>query len=335
MYQCRFELIIVTTGMVAVYLLHRTNGQLTTTTTVQSAYSNHRYYQQNDDTADYQQQSPPYYRSQFDYVQPLTQQNGFTPMKTTKLLHHQHNNTIRGIRPVKLNRRQHVANTNDWRRRSDYPHHIDYHENYDDAGGHYDVHHYTAPIVRPVRYHHHVPYYADAPSPKFDITHLGLLAIFKLILLKIKAFGLFKLLLLIILKFPIIVFTLGFKFLIILKLIKLVKLLTLPALIPLIIIAILPLIIFLPLLLAPLLPLVLLPLLLPLLLMLPVPVLTPATGKRRRRRSSSDVAAGRGVQDDVLHLVRRVLESEQCIERVACQLASNAQAKDYAPYIAW
>lgn len=181
----------------------------------------------------------------------------------------------------------------------------------------------------------------DRPASRFDFPSFGTLAIIKLVLLKILSFGVFKLLTLLLLKLPIVFFLLGFKFLIILKLIKLVKLLTIPIIIPFILIILAPILLvlfflLLPLLLAPLLPLILIPILLPLLLALPVPVLAPA-GRRRRRQADTGLQdiQSRSVQDDVLYLIRRVLESEQCIERVACQLATNKQSQGFSDYVAW
>lgn len=181
----------------------------------------------------------------------------------------------------------------------------------------------------------------DRPASRFDFPSIGTLAIIKLVILKILSFGLFKLVTLLLLKLPIVLFLLGFKFLIILKLIKLVKLLTIPIIIPIILVVLAPVLLvlfflLLPLLLAPLIPLILIPILLPLLLSIPVPVLAP-TGRRRRRQAESDLQEiqSRSVQDDVLYLVRRVLESEQCIERVACQFATNKQSQGFAAYVAW
>lgn len=200
-----------------------------------------------------------------------------------------------------------------------------------------DEHGHKMHVYRSVPYARYPVY--EKPSSRFDISSIGIIAILKLILIKILSIGFFKILFLFFLKFPLIIFTLGFKFLIILKLIKLVKLLTIPIVIPIIIIIILPILIvafflvvplLLPLILAPVIPLILIPILLPLILSLPVPVLAPA-GRRRRE----DSVQSRSVQDDVLFLVRRVLESEQCIERVACQLAANKQSRGYASYVAW
>uniref|UniRef100_A0A1B6J1U7 Uncharacterized protein n=1 Tax=Homalodisca liturata TaxID=320908 RepID=A0A1B6J1U7_9HEMI len=226
------------------------------------------------------------------------------------------------------------------KRSGDY-HYMDYsqYDMEDHHWPHHAVHH--VPAVRTIPYPRY-PHY-DGPSHRFDISSIGIIAILKLIIVKILSFGFFKIIVLFLMKIPIILFTLGFKFLIILKLIKLVKLLTIPIVIPIIVVVVAPIILLalllllpllIPLILAPLIPLILIPILLPLLLSIPIPVLGPATTAGRRRRTAGSIQP-RGVQEDVLYLVRRVLESEQCIERVACQFATNKQSKGFATFVAW
>ncbi|CAB0003884.1 unnamed protein product, partial [Nesidiocoris tenuis] len=139
-----------------------------------------------------------------------------------------------------------------------------------------------------------------------DVTSLGILAIIKLLLIKIKGMGLGLLLLL---KLPIVLFTFFGKLLMFLKVAKFLKLLAVPFL----------LIGLLPLFLGPL--LFLAPLLLPLLLALPIPVLQPANnnagqaaGRRRRETYGGSGAA-----------LRSLLESDRCLERIACTLAADRE----------
>ncbi|XP_049854177.1 uncharacterized protein LOC126335208 isoform X1 [Schistocerca gregaria] len=202
-----------------------------------------------------------------------------------------------------------------------------YYEHGDDYHRHHarPVHHgyHGPPVYVPHRHHHHGDKYL-----KF-----GILALLKLILAKLKAFGLFKLLLLFIIK-PILLFKLALKFLFITKAFNA---LTLPLLLLPLLLLLLPLLL-LPLLL-PLAPLLLLPLLLPLLLLfLPVPVLTPGAGaggagRRRRRRRAAAVAPG-SASPNLLMLTRQVLEADQCLERIACQLAARRSSL-YNRFVIW
>ncbi|KAF6201656.1 hypothetical protein GE061_004049 [Apolygus lucorum] len=118
--------------------------------------------------------------------------------------------------------------------------------------------------------------------------------------------------LLLLLKLPVILFTFFGKFLLFFKVAKVLKLLALPLL----------LVGLLPLLLVPL--LLLAPLLLPLLLALPIPVLQPAAAAAGRRRRDTRR----------LMLLQGLLESERCLERVACTLAADKQPV-YTTSIAW
>lgn len=222
--------------------------------------------------------------------------------------------------------------------------------------GNMDYHQYEVDDHEPL-YHPHMPHMThmpairtthfpripmfEKPEPKLDISTLGMLALMKLGMLKMMKFGFINMILMMLFKMPMILGILGMKFMILMNLVKLAKLLTLPLILPLILLLLIPILIplfllliplLLPLILAPLIPLILIPILLPLLLLLPVPVLAPVTGRRRRQLEDS---RARSVDEDVLYLVRRVLESEQCIERVACRLAANKQSKGFTAFVAW
>ncbi|XP_014282283.1 uncharacterized protein [Halyomorpha halys] len=146
-----------------------------------------------------------------------------------------------------------------------------------------------------------------------DLTSIGIIILLaKLLFLKAKGLGIGLVLLL---KLPFVLIAFLSKLLVAIKAFKLAKFLTFALLIPFLI----------PLLLAPLL---LLPLLLPLLLLLPIPVLTPtaaaaAAGRRKREIPRS------------LHTLRAVIESESCLEKIACQMAAPRQPSFYANFIAW
>ena len=145
-----------------------------------------------------------------------------------------------------------------------------------------------------------------------DLASIGIIILLlKLLFLKAKGIGVGLILLL---KLPIVLIAFLSKLLVAIKAFKLAKVFMLPLLIPLL----------LPLLLGPLL---LLPLLLPLLLLLPIPVLgttaAPVTGRRKR-----EIPQG-------FHTLRAVIESEYCLERIACQMAASKQPSFYSSLIAW
>ncbi|XP_075231808.1 uncharacterized protein LOC142330452 [Lycorma delicatula] len=188
-----------------------------------------------------------------------------------------------------------------------------------------------------------------------DFIKILLLLILKLLLIKLKTIGFIKIVLLILLKLPVIFFGIIFKLLLFVKITNLFKLLTLPLFLPLILIILAPiLLLLLPLLLIPFAPLLLIPLLLPLLLFLPIPVLTVTTttttttttaapsGKRRRRRFISNEYNNNNnnlpyeysdSRNNELLFFRNLIESEKCLERIACKLAADRRSTLFNSYI--
>ncbi|XP_069690353.1 uncharacterized protein [Periplaneta americana] len=215
-----------------------------------------------------------------------------------------------------------------------YPHHHHHGHHH-----HHPVHHYVPPPAIYYPAHHH--------EKHDEYSKLGLLALAKIVLAKIKALGLFKIILLLLAKIPLIFLKIALKFFFLFKAVKLFKLLTFSALFPLILVPLIPLL-FLPLLLLPLAPLLLIPLALPLLLLallfLPIPVMTPmgnanrAADKKttsRRRRDAGEVWRELDASDDFLMLTRTVLESQQCLERLACKMAARQDSGTYNSFILW
>jgi hypothetical protein len=217
-----------------------------------------------------------------------------------------------------------------------YPHHHHHGHHH-----HHPIHHYPPPAI-----------YSPAHHEKHEYSKLGILAVVKIVLAKLKALGLVKVILILLAKIPLIFLKIALKFFFLFKAVKLFKLLTFSALFPLILIPLIPLLL-LPLLFLPLAPFLfipmLLPLLLPLLLLLPVPVLAGplqnarATDKKTassRRRRDADPATGRvwrqlDASHDFLSLTQRVLESQQCLERLACKMAAKHDSTTYTNVILW
>lgn len=214
---------------------------------------------------------------------------------------------------------------------------------------HHPTHHYPPPAIYYPAHSYH--------DKHEEYSKLGILAIVKIVLAKLKALGLVKIILILLAKIPLIFLKIAIKFFFLFKAVKLFKLLTFSALFPLILIPLIPLLL-LPLLFLPLAPLALIPLLLPLilpfLLMMPVPVMnnTPPdmlhnknkkTASSRRRRDAVkqvDPDTGRvwrqlDASHDFLALTQRVLESQQCLERLSCKMAAKHDSTTYTKVILW
>lgn len=201
---------------------------------------------------------------------------------------------------------------------------------------HHPIHHYPPPAI-----------YYPAHHEKHEYSKLGILAVVKIVLAKLKALGLVKIILILLAKIPLIFLKIALKFFFLFKAVKLFKLLTFSALFPLILIPLIPLLL-LPLLFLPLAPLLLIPLLLPLLLplilLLPVPVMNGVTTNAKtassRRRRDANPATGRvwrqlDASHDFLALTQQVLESQQCLERLACKMAAKHDSTTYTNVVLW
>lgn len=173
--------------------------------------------------------------------------------------------------------------------------------------------------------HHHIPvitelHHTKHAQSKLDLKKLGILALVKIGLAKLKIFGLLKVLFFILLKFKLILMLIFVKFLLFLKALKLIKALLLPFLL----LSLLPLL------------LLLLPLLLYLalpLLGLPVPVMVPSRYQHGRIGILDHISTQN--TDILLEIMDQLLNSERCVERIACQLATKKQAKLFYPVLSW
>lgn len=183
---------------------------------------------------------------------------------------------------------------------------------------------------------------------KIDWHKIGILALFKIGLAKLKAFGFLKILFLLVFKLKLFLIALFFKFLLISKLMKLFKLL----LIPLILLTILPIIgsLFSPMLVGGLIQIPM-----RILNFLTEPVLAPASAATKNSALDSAVSTSTSVSknevsstpntkrhfkrlnlfDPTLNIFRNVLESEKCVERIACRMAVVEKAGVFPVWINW
>ncbi|XP_050442508.1 uncharacterized protein LOC126846764 [Adelges cooleyi] len=177
---------------------------------------------------------------------------------------------------------------------------------------------YSEPVSQHAR---PVPIIAEIrhPSSKmgFDMGKIGMLAMIKIGLAKLKALGFVKALLLLLLKLKFFLVLLLFKFLMLLKMMKLLKLLLLPFLLSLALPLLLPLL------------LTIFPRLMRLLFLLSQPALVPNTNTNttpnpnetlQKRRSHLDPIE---LLDPNLAQIRNIVQSEKCIQRIACRLAGT------------
>lgn len=173
--------------------------------------------------------------------------------------------------------------------------------------------------------HHHIPvitelHHKKHAKSKLDLKNLGILALVKIGLAKLKIFGLLKVLFFILLKFKLFLILIFVKFLLFLKALKLIKAL----LLPFFLLSLLPLL------------LLLLPLLLYLalpLLGLPVPVMVPTRYQHGRIGLLDHISTQN--TDILLEIMEQLMNSERCVERIACQLATKKQAKLFYPVLTW
>lgn len=188
------------------------------------------------------------------------------------------------------------------------------------------IEHYPSAIGHhaPVIYHHH---HEDDHSSKMDLKHIGIIALVKIGLTKLKIFGILKLLFIILLKFKLLLVILFVKFVLFLKAIKKLKALLIPFLLLLGLL-------LLPLLLLPLLlPLFLLRYLLPLLLLLPIPQPARIRGTKTDNRFLEYLKSQRS--DPIMDIMAQLMEAETCVERIACQLATRKESRLLYPIIKW
>lgn len=181
----------------------------------------------------------------------------------------------------------------------------------------------------PIVYHHH--HDDDGHSSKLDLKHIGIVALVKIGLAKLKLFGILKLLFIILLKFKLLLLILFVKFVLFLKAIKKLKALLIPfflllglLLLPLLL---LPLLLLVPVLLS------LLRFLLPLLLLLPIPTPVRIRGNKPDNRLLEYLKTQRA--DPIMDVMAQLLEAETCVERIACQLATRKDARLLYPIVKW
>lgn len=189
------------------------------------------------------------------------------------------------------------------------------------------IEHYHAAIGHhvPIIYHHHRE--ESSHLSKLNMKHIGIAALVKLGLVKLKIFAVLKLLFLILLKFKLLLLIMFVKFLLFLKAIKYLKALLIPLLLLLGLL-------LLPLLLLPLLiPMFAVRYLLPLLLLLPL----PGTSRMHQHKADSRLMAYLKSQqsDPIMEIMVQLMEAETCVERIACQLATSKKSRLLYPIIRW
>ncbi|XKL66973.1 hypothetical protein PGB90_010393 [Kerria lacca] len=170
--------------------------------------------------------------------------------------------------------------------------------------------------------HGHKHGHGDHKKSSLDLKKIGIIALVKIGLAKLKAFGILKLIFLMLFKFKLFLALIFVKWLLILKTIKLLKSLLIP-------LFLLSLLFLLPLLLLPL--LLLLPTLLPLALLIPIP--TPGRDQYSRVPALFHQKPQR--TDLAMSILSKFLDSQECIEKIACQLATKKESKLFYPIINW
>ncbi|XP_039290047.1 uncharacterized protein LOC120352644 [Nilaparvata lugens] len=176
-----------------------------------------------------------------------------------------------------------------------------------------------------------------------DFMKIAMVAVLKLVLFKIQTIGTVKFLAFLLMKIPIILIKIAMKVMFVMKFIQILKYLAIPFLLPTILSLLAPL-------LPILLPLLLLPLLLPLLLFLPIPVLAMVgtssttttstttmapTARQRRSIAATDVGFRFDRQKLDMAFFRKLVDSEMCLERIACNLAADKKASTFSSLVSW
>ncbi|XP_072152943.1 uncharacterized protein [Bemisia tabaci] len=209
----------------------------------------------------------------------------------------------------------------------------EFHRYHEGGGGGYDY----SPSYDFAHVHEHGGH--TETTSKFDFSKIGLLLLLKLAIAKLKALGALQIMLLLLLKAKLLLAMMALKFFMVLKAMKLLKYLIAPLLFS----SLLPLLMMIP--------MSLLSALLPLLMNLnqmqpddPDPVEdlpdppdneepdemggdTPESGQRRKRRKHHRSRA--------LGEIQRLLRSEDCLQRMACELAAKKQLAIVPFIVAW
>lgn len=189
------------------------------------------------------------------------------------------------------------------------------------------IEHYHAAIGHnaPIIFHHHRE--ESSQLSKLSLKHIGIIALVKLGLTKLKIFAILKLLFFILLKFKLLLLIMFVKFLLFLKAIKHLKALLIPLLLLLGLL---------------LLPLLLLPLLLPLFAaryLLPLLMLLPLSGTNRKRQHKANSRLMEYFQvepdDPVMEIMTQLIKAETCVERIACHLATRKESRLLYPIMKW
>ncbi|XP_050441992.1 uncharacterized protein LOC126846534 [Adelges cooleyi] len=203
------------------------------------------------------------------------------------------------------------------------------HNGWSGGQNHGGYHHYDRPTIPMHTYSHPVPIIAEYRRPHhhksmIDWHKIGILALLKIGLVKLKIFAFLKTVFMLLLKLKLFLIALFFKFLLLLKLMKFLKLL----LVPLLLLALSPL---------------LLPLLLPLILMplyrlftlLTEPVLVPSSANGTASSITRSQLDPLRMVDPGMIEFRNVLQSEKCVQRIACRMATTEQSGIASSWINW
>lgn len=177
---------------------------------------------------------------------------------------------------------------------------------------------------------------------KIDWQKVGILALFKIGLAKLKAFGFLKILFLLVFKLKMFLIAMFFKFLLIAKLMKFFKLL----MIPLILVTLLPMLFSAPMVVGGLLSI-------PgrIIDFLTGPVYVPAAATKLFTEPTTGTPVGKTgspafskpddsrrmleLFDPALTIFRKVLDSEKCVERIACRMAVVEKSGILPVWINW
>ncbi|XP_065215089.1 uncharacterized protein LOC135841817 [Planococcus citri] len=188
---------------------------------------------------------------------------------------------------------------------------------------HESASHHHVPIFSGHHHMHHTPH-----TPKFDMKKIGILALVKIGLAKLKAFGILKLIFLLLLKLKLFLLAMFIKFVLFLKLLKVLKSLLVPLIVLAALIPLLLALLALPILLAGL-----APALYSLITMLPIiPIFNIRPPKARVQLNKDQETDS---SDTISTVFDQLLSSTQCVEKIACQLATKKEATLFFPFVNW
>lgn len=180
--------------------------------------------------------------------------------------------------------------------------------------------------------HHHVPIFSGHHhmhhTPKFDMKKIGILALVKIGLAKLKAFGILKLIFILLLKLKLFLLAMFIKFVLFLKLLKVLKSLLVPLIVLAALIPLLLALLALPILLAGL-----APALYSLITMLPIIPIFNFRPPKARVQLNKDQETD--ASDTISTVFDQLLSSTQCVEKIACQLATKKEATLFFPFVNW